>query len=315
MRSLLAALTLLLPVAATAQGFPDRPLTIINPYATGSQTDAVARALAESVSQTLGQPVVVVNREGGSGVVGLRALAASAPDGHTLAFSPMVPLAIQPHLVRNTGLGPDAVAPVCNVTENLLGLMVRADAPWRDLAALAAEAKRRSLSYGSPGPNSAPAIGVARLAQATGGGEYVHVPFRSDAASLLEVKAGRVDFAAIVVASGVPLARAGEMRLLGTFSLRRHPDFPEVPTAREQGIDAVELSSAGLFAPRATLAPVLARLEAACRAAMDSAGLAQVAARWGVLPEFVGRADFARRIAESYESHGTVLRALGVQAE
>lgn len=314
-RLLLAALACLPALPVAAQGFPDRPLTIINPYATGSQTDAVARALAESFQASLGQPVVVTNREGGSGVVGLRALAASAADGHVLAFSPMVPLTIQPHLVRNTGLGPDAVAPVCNVTENLLGVMVRADAPWRTLADLAAEAKRRGLSYGSPGPNSAPAIGVARLARAAGGGEYVHVPFRSDAASLLEVKAGRVDFAAIVVASGVPLARAGEMRLLGTFSLRRHPDFPEVPTAREQGLDAVELSSAGLYAPRGTPEAVLARLEAACRAAMDSPGLAQVAARWGVLPEYLGRADFARRIAETHESQGRVLRALGVQPE
>lgn len=308
----LLALLLILPMAARA--FPDRPITLINPYATGSQTDAVARALAESFTATLGQTVLVVNREGGSGVVGVRALMASPADGHTLAFAPMVPLAIQPHLVRNTGLGPEAVAPVCNVTENILGVMVRADAPWRNLMELAAAAQGRGLTYGSPGPNSAPAIGVARLRLAAGG-EYVHVPFRSDAASLLEVKAGRVDFAAIVVASGVPLARAGEMRLIGTFSLRRHPEFAEVPTAREQGIDAVELSAAGLFAPRATPAPVLARLEAACRTAMDSPGLAQVAARWAVLPEYLGRADFARRIAEDHAAHGQVLRALGVEPE
>jgi tripartite-type tricarboxylate transporter receptor subunit TctC len=206
MLRLLAALLLLLPGVAGA--FPDRPLTLINPYATGSQTDAVARALAESFTATLGQTVVVTNREGGSGVVGMRALMASPADGHTLIFAPMVPLTIQPHLLRNTGLGPEMVAPICNVTENILGLMVRVDAPWRDLPALAAAARQRSLSYGSPGPNSAPAIGVARLQKAVGG-EYVHVPFRSDAASLLEVKAGRVDFAAIVVASGVPLARGG----------------------------------------------------------------------------------------------------------
>jgi tripartite-type tricarboxylate transporter receptor subunit TctC len=311
MLRLLAAL-LLLPKLAGA--FPDRPLTIINPYATGSQTDAVARALAESFTATLGQTVVVTNREGGSGVVGMRVLMASPADGHTLVFAPMVPLAIQPHLLRNTGLGPEAVAPVCNVTENILGVMVRADAPWRDLPALAAAARQRSLSYGSPGPNSAPAIGVARLQKAAGG-EYVHVPFRSDAASLLEVKAGRVDFAAIVVASGVPLARAGEMRLLGTFSLRRHPEFADVPTAREQGVEAVELSAAGLYAPRATPAAVLDRLEAACRTAMDSPGLAQVAARWAVLPEYLGRAEFARRITLDFESHGQVLQSLGVQPE
>ncbi len=309
--ALLMAMLLTLPAAAQ---FPDRPLTIINPYATGSQTDAVARALADSFSQTLGQPVVVVNREGGSGVVGLRALMASAADGHTLAFSPMVPLAIQPHLVRNTGLGPEAVAPICNVTENILGIMVRDDSPFRSLPQLVAAAHQRGLAYGSPGPNSAPAIGVARLHKAAGG-EYIHAPFRSDTAALLEVKAGRLDFAAIVVASGVPMARAGETRLLATFSLRRHPEFPEVPTAREQGIEAVELSAAGLFAPRATPEPVLARLEAACLAALSSEGLRNVALRWGVLPEFLGRAAFAQRIMADHENHGRVLRELGVEPQ
>jgi tripartite-type tricarboxylate transporter receptor subunit TctC len=307
-------LALLLGTATAHAEFPDRPLTIINPYATGSQTDAVARALAESFSQTLGQPVVVANREGGSGVVGLRALMASTPDGHTLAFSPMVPLAIQPHLVRNTGLGPDAVAPICNVTENILGVMVREDSPFRTLAELVAAARQRGLTYGSPGPNSAPAIGVARLQKAAGG-EYIHAPFRSDTAALLEVKAGRLDFAAIVVASGVPMARAGETRLLGSFSLRRHPEFPDVPTAREQGIEAVELSAAGLYAPRNTPEAVMAQLEAACATALASEGLRNVALRWAVLPEYLNRAAFTRRIAEDYASHGSVLHELGVEPQ
>jgi len=308
---LLAALALL-PLAAFA--FPDRPVTIINPYATGSQADAVARALADGLAAQLGQPVVVTNREGGSGVVGLRVLAASPPDGHILAFSALVPLTIQPHLVRNTGLGPDAIAPICNVTENILGVMVRADAPWHSLPELVAEARRRPVTYGSPGPNSAPSIGMARIQKAAGG-EYVHVPYRADAQALLEVKAGRLDAAAIVVASGAPMARAGEMRLIGTFSLRRHPDFAAVPTAREQGIEAVELSAGGLYAPRATPEPVLAQLEAACQAAMQTEGFRLMAARWSVLPEFLGRADFARRLHDAFNDHAEVLRALGVQPE
>ncbi len=300
--------------AAPAAAFPDRPITIINPYATGSSTDAAARALAEAFTPMLGQNVVVVSREGGSGVVGLRALAASAADGHMLAYSPLVPLSIQPHLVRNTGLGPEAVAPVCNVTENILGVMVRADAPWRDLPALVAEAKRRPLSYGSPGPNSAPAIGVHRM-QVAAGGEYTHIPFRGDQASLTEVLAGRLDFAAIVVASGVPMARGGEMRLLATFSTRRHPEFPGVPSAREQGIDAVEPSYAALFAPRATPEAVLDRLESACRDAMASEPFRRMVAQWGVVADFLPRAALAGRLRAEYDSHGRVLRALGVEPQ
>jgi tripartite-type tricarboxylate transporter receptor subunit TctC len=310
-RLLIAAACLL--IAPPAFAWPDRPITIINPSATGSSTDAVARALADSFQAELGQPVVVASRAGASGTVGLRALAA-ATDGHTLAYSPLVPLVVMPHLLRNTGLGPEAVAPVCNVTENILGVMVRADSPIRDLPSLVAEAKRRPLNFGSPGPNSAPFLGVHRT-QVAAGGSYTHVPFGGDAASLTEMLAGRLDFAAIVVASGVPMARAGQARLIAVFSEGRHPAFPDVPTAREQGIDALQPSYAALFATRGTPEPVLARLEAACERAMRTEGFARIATNWGVVPQFTGRAELARRLAGEYEATGKVLRELGVQPE
>lgn len=316
MRSLAAAcLAALLALPAAAQGWrPERSMTIINPYATGSSTDAVARALAEAFGAAFGQTVVVTSQSGASGVVGMRALAAAAADGHTLAYSPLVPLAVQPHLVRNTGLGPDAVAPVCNVTENILGIMVAANSPIRDLRDLVAEARRRPLSYGSPGPNSAPFLGVHRM-QSAAGAQFTHVPFRGDQASLTETLAGRLDFSAIVVASGVPMARAGQTRLIGVFSERRHPAFPDVPTAREQGIEAVQPSYAALFAPRGTPEPALDRLQQACRDAMQTEGFGRVAGNWGVVPDYRDRATLATRLRSEYEEIGRMLRALGVQPE
>jgi tripartite-type tricarboxylate transporter receptor subunit TctC len=244
----------------------------------------------------------------------MRALAAAAPDGLTLAFSPLVPLAVQPHLVRNTGLGPEAVTPVCNVTENILGVMVRADSPWRTLPEMVDAARARPLAFGSPGPNSAPFLGVHRV-QVAAGGQWTHAPFRGDAASLTEVLAGRLDFAAIVVASGVPMARAGQTRLLAVFSDRRHPEFPEVPTAREQGIEAVQLSYAALFAPRGLPEPALARLERACEAAMRTEGFRTIAARWGVVPDYRPATELAARLAREHEMTGRVLRDLGVQPD
>lgn len=312
MRRALLILALLAPLPAAA--FPDRPVTIINPYATGSSTDAAARALADSFTRDLGQTVVVTSQSGASGVVGMRALTAAAADGHTLAYSPLVPLAFQPHLVRNTGLGPDAVAPVCNVTENILGIMVKADSPWRTLADVVAAARQRPLTYGSPGPNSAPFLGVHRV-QSAAGGQFTHVPFRGDGASLTEVLAGRLDFAAIVVASGVPMARSGQTRLIAVFSEGRHPAFPDVPTAREQGIDTLQPSYAGLFAPRGTPEPVLARLEAACRAAMDTDGFRRFAENWGAVASFRGRAELQALLRTEYEATGAAFRALGVTPE
>lgn len=301
-------------LAGPALAFPDRPITIINPYAPGSSTDAAARGLAEGFTRLLGQNVVVESRSGASGTIGMRAMAAAAPDGHTLAYSPMVPVAVQPHLVRGLDLRPDSVAMVCVVTENVLGIAVRADSPFRSPADLAAAARSRSLSFGSPGPNSAPFLGVHRMQQAAGG-EYIHAAFRGDAASLAEVVAGRLDFAAIVAASAGPMARAGQVRLLGVFSERRHPHFPDAPTLREAGIDAVEPSYAGLFAPARTPEPVLNRLEEACRASVEGDTFRQIAERWSAVVSFMGRAEATRLLHSEYERQGRVLRELGVQPE
>ncbi len=167
MKRILLALALVVPVAAKAQ-FPDRPITIVLPYAPGSASDSYGRALGEHFTRMMGQPVVVTNRDGGSGVVGMRFVAQSAPDGYTLGLTPVTPVVVQPHMVRNLGIGPDSFQPVCGTNENVLGVLVREDSPIRNLADLVAEGRRRPLTYGSPGPNSLPQLGVFRIQRATG---------------------------------------------------------------------------------------------------------------------------------------------------
>lgn len=304
----LAAAAIVAPAAGWSQTtFPTRPITIINPYATGSAADGVARALAEHFQARLGQGVVVVSRDGASGTVGMRVLAASAPDGHTIAYTPMTPLATQPHMVPGLGLSPASVNAVCGVTQNVMGVVVRANAPWRDIPALAAEARRRALTYGSAGPNSGPAVGVSRI-RAAAGGEFIHIPFRGDGPNVTELLGGRLDFSAVVVSSAAQMVRAGEMRLLGVFARARHPDFPEVPTMLEQGIEAVQESRAALYAPRGTPRPVLAVLEAACRSATEAPEFRRVAERFGAVIDFLSGVEVDRLLAEDYEEMGRVLR-------
>ncbi len=103
------------------ENFPSRPLTIINPWAAGSPTDVMARTLAEEMHKQLGQSIVVISREGGSGVIGMNVLAQSAPDGLTMAFTPMTPITIQPHYIKGLKLSPEAVQPLCGVTEKHSG--------------------------------------------------------------------------------------------------------------------------------------------------------------------------------------------------
>lgn len=140
--------------------FPSRPLTIINPWAAGSATDVMARTIAEEMRKDLGQNVVVMTRDGASGVIGMNALVQSPPDGLTMAFTPMTPITIQPHYVNNLKLSPDVVQPLCGITENILGVSVQAGSPYKTIQDLIAAAKTKSLSYGSPGPNSAPFLAI-----------------------------------------------------------------------------------------------------------------------------------------------------------
>jgi tripartite-type tricarboxylate transporter receptor subunit TctC len=151
--------------------------------------------------------------------------------------------------------------------------------------------------------------------QVAAGGQWTHVPFRGDGASLTEVIAGRLDFAAIVVASGVPMARVGQTRLVAVFSEGRHPAFPDVPTAREQGVDAFQPSFAALWATRGTPEPILDRLQEACRRAMETESFKRFAENWGAVPQFRGRADLGRLLASEYEATGKAFRELGVQPE
>ena len=314
----IAALATLVPAAAprpaAAADFPNRPITLVLPYAPGSAADAYGRALGEHFTRVLGQPVVVTNRDGGSGVVGMRYVATSPPDGHTLGLTPMTAIVVQPYMVRNSGTAPENFAPVCGTNENILGVFVRPDSPVRDLPGLVAEGRRRPLSFGSAGPNSLPQLAVWRVQKATRV-EFTHVPYRGDPPHLNDLMGGRLDFSAGVVASGSELVDSGRLRLIAVFSAVRHPDYPNVPTAREQGIDALQLSPVGLYAPAATPPAVLDKLEEACRTGLEDPTFRRVAAQTRVVVRWTNRADFTRVIAAEYAAYGPILRELGVQPE
>jgi tripartite-type tricarboxylate transporter receptor subunit TctC len=303
-RKWLAALMALgCTLAAAQEPFPSRPLTLINPWAAGSSTDVMARTLAEEFRKQLGQSVVVVSRDGGSGVIGMNVLAQAPADGLTLAFTPMTPITVQPHYVKGLKLGPDSVQPLCGVTENILGVSVRADSPFKTIGELVAAAKKGSLSYGSPGPNSAPFLAMDQL-ERDQGLRLVHVPYKGDAGSIQELLAGRLDDVSSIAASAAPQIRAGKLRLLAVASERRHPAFPEVPTFRELGMAVQEESFAGLFVPRGVPEAVLGRLDAACAAAARSDAVRQAAQRGDQVVFHQDRRQWERRIHDEFRKQG-----------
>ena len=261
---------------ATAQPWaPDRPITILNPYAAGSTTDQLARALAAGMAPRLGQPVIVVNRDGAAGGVGTAQAARAAPDGHALLFIPAVVLSVLPAR-GEVGFTAASFAPICQSFENAMAIAVRPESPFTSLADLVAAARARpgALTYGHQGIASVPHLAAIELADVAGL-QLQDVPYRGEPAVVTDLRAGRVDFAVLVMGS----LAAGGLRTLGVFAPERHPLLPEAPTVMEQGFAVAPTSFGGLFAPAGTPAPVIARLEAACLETARDDAYRNVAAR------------------------------------
>ena len=299
-----------LPPAARAQeSYPSRPIQIVNPYAAGNSTDLLARALAAGLAPRLGQPVVVVNRDGAAGAVGSSFVARAAPDGYTLLFAPALVASVLPVTQRAAGLAVNSLRPVCQAFSNAQALVVRPDSPLRNLADLVAAARAAPgrVTYGTLGVASIPHLAAVQWS-GVAGVELQHVPFRSDAAVITEVSTGRLDLGAIVLAAA---AGRNDVRLLAVFDRARHPDFPEVPTAIEQGFDVAPASFGGLFAPAGTPEARLARLEVGCAAVAAEEGYRN-AARSGTQPTdyYADRAAFTARLADDVARKSELLRGL-----
>ena len=283
---------------AQAQSFPDHAIQVINPYAAGSTTDLLTRGLASGMQTRLGQPMVVVNRDGAAGGVGTAVAARAAPDGYNLLFAPAVVLSVLPLIRPDLTYRPESFVPVCQVFENTMVLVVRQESPFRSLADLVAAARAHpgAVTYGHQGVASVPHLAAVAFLQAAGL-EAQDVPYRGEPSVVVEVLAGRVDFAALVAGS----MHNQPLRALAVFAPTRHHLLPDAPTAREQGFDLSPASFGGLYAPAGTPAPVLARLAEACAGAAADPAYAEVARRgYQPLNYHLGPQAFAARLSAEY---------------
>ncbi|BDG73139.1 tripartite tricarboxylate transporter substrate binding protein [Roseomonas fluvialis] len=257
-----------LPLPALAQArFPDRSIRLIVPWTAGGPADLGFRIMAEAVSRRFGQPVVVENRAGASGTLGALALQEARPDGYTVS---------QMHVgvVRQMLLNPrppydpiNDLSYILQITGFVMGLVVRADSPWRTLDDLLAYAQANPgrLNFGSLGIGSTQHLVVERIGLARNL-TWTHVPYRGTSDTLRALLGGEINFAS--EASGwTPLVEAGQLRLLATYGSERARRFPQVPTLRDQGLDIVVDSPGGLIGPRGMDPAVVAVLADAFRAA------------------------------------------------
>lgn len=260
------------PAAAQNAGFPTRPVTIVVPFAPGGLADVTARLTAEKLRPSLGTPVVVENRPGAGGIAGARAVAAAAPDGHTLLLA-NTNLAINPSLYRSLPYDTEAAfAPILLAVTVPNVIVVRADLPAPGLQALIALAKASPgrLNYASAGSGTFPHLAMALLLRSAGI-VIAHIPYNGAAPAMAALLAGQVQVLSSDPPGAMPQIAAGTLRPLAVTSATRLSAMPDVPTAAEVGLSGFEaVGWQGFVAPAGTPEPVIRTLNRAMAAALAS---------------------------------------------
>jgi tripartite-type tricarboxylate transporter receptor subunit TctC len=256
---------------AAAQAYPTRPIQLVVPTGPGGTLDLSARFFAPLWSETLGQPIVVVNRAGGASAIGTRSVAEAAPDGYTLLMSSDSSFVTVPLTRSDTGYTLDSFTFLFAYGQGSLFIAVNAASPHRSLADFLAAARQAPgrLSYASYGIASLAHFGGALLWRATGV-DVAHIPYRSTAEALTAVLGNHVDIG--ITGSVQGGGDASRMRVLATSAPQRVPFAPEVPTLRELGFDIELIFTNVVAGPRGLPQPVVARLLEAHRSAMERHG-------------------------------------------
>ncbi|MFC7737835.1 Bug family tripartite tricarboxylate transporter substrate binding protein [Roseomonas sp. GCM10028921] len=306
----------LAPLAADAQGWPDRPLRMIVGYPPGGPSDLFARLIAAQMGPRLGHAVVVENRVGGGAVVASEAAARSPADGYTLLHVDNGILVYNPALYARLPYDPDRdLAGVGFIGRFPLFLVVRADSPVRDLAGYVAASKARAPTYGTPAVASPHHLAMEMLRRRAGF-EATHVPYRGGPAAMQDLLAGTVDSVMIDCATGTAFLRDGKVRALCVLSEARSPTSPEVPTARELGVpNAVAHGWQGLSVPAGTPAPVISRLSAELTRAVASEEMTARFTTLGIERADLFPADFAAFVARENAEWRPLIRELGIRLD
>ena len=269
------AAALLLPLAAQAQTYPDRPIRLLHGFAAGGNADAVARIVGTDLAKRLGQQVLVEPKPGAGGTIAASAVATAKPDGYTLLLATgghAIAGAMYDKLPYDTL---KAFQPVSALTSFPFLVVVPATSPFNTLADLlqAARNKGKPLNFGSAGVGTGQHMTGELLAQRAGLG-LTHVPYRGESASITAVLGTEVDFVVVAPTTAVAHVKGGKLRALATSGSSRWPGLPEVPTVAEQGVARFEVRSwTALLAPAGTPPAVVERLNQQLRAALQDPAL------------------------------------------
>jgi tripartite-type tricarboxylate transporter receptor subunit TctC len=307
----------LLPGLAAAQSrYPDRPVRMVVPFSPGGATDVAGRVVADALSEILGQPVVVENRSGSGGNIGVIAVATSAPDGYTLMMGTQALLTQNPYLYVNLAKNPQIdLVPVANAfkTDMILVASPRLGVTTvPDIVALA-RAKPDALNYGSAGNGSAAHI-LMELFKSRTGTAMRHIPYRGTAQAMVDLVAGTLDLMIDSMPSALGQIQGGNVVPITVCGPTRNSRLPAVPTMNEADIkDYQSIAWLALFAPTGTPEAIVSRLDAAIKTALVKPQVLQRAEAAGLDGDYASSAELGKRIASEATQWSQVITTAGIK--
>jgi tripartite-type tricarboxylate transporter receptor subunit TctC len=302
---------------ASAQDFPSRPVTIVVGYTPGATSDLVARTIGERLNAAWGQSVIVDNRSGVSGNIAATYVARAQPDGYTLMVGTDAMMTSNVYLYKNIPFDPvKDFAPIIYAGANIICLAVHTDFPAQSVADVIAYAKANpsKLNYGSSGTASPHHLAGELLRQKTGI-DIVHVPYRGGGATINDLLGGHIKVAFLSLSTAVPHLSTGKIRILAVVENTRYDAMSDVPTIGET-VPGFEMSSwHGIFAPAATPAPLVARLNAAIRNVLVTDAVKEKLAALGVAVATSTPDELADIVKRGLAARGELVKAANIQPE
>src|SRR5262245_44408906 len=311
---LLVCIGIVVAGAARAQ---TSTIRIIFPFAAGGSGDPTARLLADKLQTSLGQTVLVENRTGGGGRIGVNAVKNAAPDGNTLLFTPFAAVTIYPFAYRSLDYDPFTdLAPITQVCTFDFAIAVGSDFPAKTPQELVIwlKANPASAQYGSPGAGALPHFFGLLFGRAAGV-EMTHIAYKGTAPALSDLLGGQIPMVSSTVSDFLELHRAGKIRVIATSGEERTTDLPDVPTFQESGIDIVGSGWYGMFAPARTPPDVVARLNAALVAALAQPDLKARISGFGLKPTGTSPAQLAAIQKADADKWAPIVKASGFIAD
>jgi tripartite-type tricarboxylate transporter receptor subunit TctC len=302
-----------LPTARSQEPYPTRPISVIVPWGAG-MTDTLVRVVCKIAEKKLGQPMIVENKAGAGGAIGVSYVVKSKPDGYTLGVPVTSAFIIHPHLKQLPYNPLTDIADIITLAKYNFGLAVKADAPWNNYEELVDYARKNpgKFRYATAGVGTTQQICMERMALKDGF-KWTHIPFKSGSEAVLACLGGHADACVQGSVDVLPHLKAGKLKMLLSLVDKRWPDAPQVPHVMEKGYSFYAMSFISVIGPKKTPEPILQKLEEVFKQSMKEPSYTEMLKKFQVEGAFLSGKEYSELWRANYDEMGKIIKTLGLK--